>query len=286
MTATTNGQTKKNTVVDSLRKADERWARRHSDQPSPTEYLEHLACSLPAAAVASNSNAAPSMTDAEASRLREQVVAAENNAATRRAELDQARAQIGELQQQLEATHATTEQRVTDLRTELGRHVDAQETRAKRAESERDKLGEQLDLERIQVGELRKECENQQRQVAEIHGVLESARRERDQVAEQLAEARSHTCEPADKTEYLRAQIATLEADKAKSAKLIRELRADYDGLASDNKDMADQLAAAHAQRDSVTDHRCVWQWHGPDEPIKPCTCGRPVPRYELREVG
>lgn len=219
MTATTNGQTKKTTVVDSLRKADERWARRHSDQPAPSEYLEHLACSLPAAAVASNSDAAPSVTDAEVARLREQVVAAENNAAARLAERNEARAEVEQLLQQIQA-----EQRETNRAT----------------------------------------------------GALESARRERDQLSEQLASVRDETNrEPVNEAEEIRHQ-----------AKLIKELRADYDALVVDNKDMADRLAAAQAQRDSVTDHRCVWQWHGPDEPVKPCTCGRHAPRYELREVS
>lgn len=213
--AAANAQKQQTTVVDNLRRADQRWARRNADQPAAPEYLEHLACSLQALVVPSNGNGDPSTSDAETSRLREQVVAAESNAAARRAELDQARAEI-----------------------------------------------------------------------ESIRGALESARRERDQVAEQLAEARSHTCDPADKTEHLRAQIGTLEADKAKSAKLIRELRADYDSLAADNQNIADKLAAAEAQRDSATDHRCVWQWHGPDEPIKPCICGRHAPRYELREVS
>lgn len=280
MTATTNGQTKKTTVVDSLRKADERWARRHSDQPAPSEYLEHLACSLPAAAVASNSDAAPSITDTEVARLREQVVAAENNAATRRGELDQARALIDELREQAQAAEGTAEQRVNDLRTELGRHVDAQESRAKRAEAERDKFREQLTQTRAEIKELGKQSETQQRDAAENYGVLEATRLERDQLAEQLAEARAQ--KSADDGDKVREQ-----------AKLIGELRADYDAAAADTQKLADELEAMRADRDALIarvvaadQHECAWLWHGAGEPIKPCSCGRPVPRYELREVG
>lgn len=218
MAATTNGQIKKNTVVDSLRKADERWARRTNDQPAPTEYLEHLACSLPAAAVASNSNTAPSNADAETSRLREQVVAAENNAAARRAELDQARAEL------------------TDAKAEI------------------EKL-------RAAAAGPRPPTVTARKDDAEL--------------------------------EQLRARVTELEAVEADSKKLIGELRSDYDAAVDDTQKVADQLSLVSAERDrlaerlgAATSHRCTWQWHGPEEPVKPCTCGRPVPRYEIQEIS
>lgn len=244
--AATNGRKQQNTVVvDKLRSADQRWARRNSDQPAAEEYLEHLACSLENLPAPSNSDGEPTISDTEAARLREQVVAAENNAATRRAELDQARAEIDELRTQAETERATAEQRVTDLRAELGQHIDAQVRRA------------------------------------------EGTERERDQLATQLTEARK--------------AIPEKERDQAK---LIRQLRADYDAAVADHQKAAGEiaeelagvrteLAAMQTERDQLaerlgaaTSHRCTWRWHGPDEPIKPCSCGRPVPRYELHEVG
>lgn len=289
--AATNGTKQQASALALLKRADSRWARDRADDPAAPEYLEHLATYLQP--VAPNKDATPPVDERELTMLREQAASAENTAAARRAELDQARAQVDELRQQLQAADEEDE-RLNDLRTELQKHVDAQERRAKKAETERDKLGEQLDLERIQVGELRKECENQQRQVAEIHLAMESARRERDQVAEQLAEARNHTCPaPAGDTEALNARIAELKKEALDNIKLIGDLRADYDAAAADTQKLADDLETMRADRDALvarvvaTDqHHCTWQWHGPDEPIKPCSCGRAAPRYELREVS
>jgi chromosome segregation ATPase len=218
----TNG-TKPASIVAVLQRADSRWAKDQASDPADPDYLHHLATYLEPVA---ENIAEPPVDEHDLAMLREQVTAAETNAAARRAELDQARAEIDELRQQLDTAHATAEQRVADVRAELGRHADAQERRAERAEREL---------------------------------------QQRDEASQQKNE------EPAK----LREQ-----------AKLIRQLRADYDALVVENEKIADQLAAAQAQRDSALDHRCVWQWHGPDEPIKACTCGRTVPRYELREIN
>lgn len=118
--------------------------------------------------------------------------------------------------------------------------------------------------------------------------------REQAAAAETNAAARRAELDQARaEIEQLREQVDTQSApepaDPAKlreQEKLIRKLRADYDEIAADNEKLADQLAAARTQRDGVINHTCSWQWHGADEPIKPCACGRPVPRYELREVG
>ena len=221
----TNGNKQHTTVVDKLRTADQRWARRNSDQPATPEYLEHLACSIQTVAVPSNGDGEPPISDAEAARLREQVVAAENNAAARRAELDQARAEIVEVREAFDAEH---------------------------------------------------------HEAMRATGALESARRERDQLAEQLAEASKTVQNPPVDLEKGREQ-----------AKLIRQLRADYDAVAGELTGARTELAAMQTERDhlaerlgAATSHRCTWRWHGPDEAIKPCSCGRPVPRYELHEVG
>lgn len=234
MAATNASKQQTAAVVDKLRSADQRWARRNNDQPAADEYLEHLACSLGNLTAPSTNKSAPTTPDTDAARLREQVVAAENNAAARRAELDQARAELEELRQQVETA---------------------------------------------------------QREATRAIGALESARRERDQLAEQLTEARKTTPEPVVDLEKVREQ-----------AKLIGQLRADYNTAVADHHKTTDELASARTElavlqteRDQLaelakrlgdTGHNCSWQWHGPDEPIKPCSCGRPVPRYELREVG
>jgi chromosome segregation ATPase len=218
-----------------LKRADSRWAKDRADDPAPVEYLQHLATYLQP--VAPNADAAPAVDERELNMLREQAAAAETNAAARRAELDQARAQIDELSQQVETEH---------------------------------------------------------REALRAIGALESARLERDQLAEQLAEARNHTCPaPADDTEQQTARIAELETAAIENIKLIGELRADYDAAAADTQKLADELAAMRADRDALVarvvaadQHHCTWQWHGPDEPVKPCSCGRAAPRYELREVS
>lgn len=175
--AATNGNKQQTTVVDKLRTADQRWARRNSDQPAAAEYLEHLACSLTALVAPSTSDGEPSISDADVTHLR--------------AELDQARAEIEELRQQATPT-------------------------------------------------------------------------------------------PTVEPEKVREQ-----------ARLIRQLRDDYDAAASELAGVRTELSAMQTERDQLaerlgaaTSHRCTWKWHGPDEPINPCSCGRPVPRYELHEVG
>lgn len=227
MAATNASKQQTAAVVDKLRSADQRWARRNNDQPAADEYLEHLACSLGNLTAPSTNKSAPTTPDTDTARLREQVVAAENNAAARRAELDQARAELDELRSQVETEH----------------------NEALRATS-----------------------------------ALEAIRRERDELAEQLATA----LHAAPEIDLVKVQ---------EQAKLIRQLRSDYDAAIADNEKAANDLTAVQAERDhfakrlteraeTARTHKCSWQWHGPDEPIKPCSCGRQVPRYELREVG
>jgi septal ring factor EnvC (AmiA/AmiB activator) len=209
----TNGTTTAS-VVAVLKRADGRWAKDNAGEPAEDTYLEFLATYLQP--VVHPAAAAPAVDDRERNRLREQAAAAERSAAKRKAELDQAQAEIAELRQQTEIT---------------------------------------------------------QQEVVRATAALESVRRERDQLTEQLAATSAQSGSGDD--EDVRGQ-----------ATLIRKLREDYDALAAENQNLADQLAAALAQRNSIADHRCTWQWHGPDEPIKPCTCGRTAPRYELREVS
>lgn len=290
--AATNGTKQQASALALLKRADSRWARDRADDPAAPEYLEHLATYLQP--VAPNKDATPPVDERELTMLREQAASAENNAAARRAELDQARAEIESLRGQIQEAGAATKQRLEDQRLELQKHIDTQESRAERAERTLKDRGKLLEQYRTEVGDLRKECENQQRQVADIRLALESARRERDQFAEQLAEAREHTCPaPAGDTEALNARIAELKKDALENIKLIGELRADYDAAAADTQKLADELEAMRADRDALvarvvaTDqHQCAWQWHGPDEPVKPCSCGRAAPRYELREVS
>lgn len=215
--AATNGRTRvPATVLDVLRRADQRWAQKQSDEPAADEYLKHLAQFVQPVV---GDTPAPQVDERELTRLREQAAAAEQNAAARRAERDE---------------------------------------------------------ERAEVEQLRAQVETLQREAVRAVGALESTRRERDQLNEQLTEARA--TDPRE---------TVVESGKVREQeKLIRQLRADYDALAADNQKMADQLAAARSQRDGVVEHRCTWQWHGPDEPMRPCECGRPVPRYELREVS
>lgn len=150
------------------------------------------------------------------------------------------------------------------------------ESNAAARRAERDQARGELDQVRAEIEQMRQALDAEHREAMRAVGALEATRRERDQLAEKLAAARDATNpEPAADAEQV-----------SKQAKLIKQLREDYDYIAADNQKIADQLAAAQAQRDSVTDHRCSWAWHGPDEPVKPCTCGRSAPRYELREVG
>lgn len=227
---TTNG-TKQVSVAAALKRADQRWVKDQEADPADPDYLNHLATFLQPVVKAEDVKPAG---ERDLTLLREQAAAAETNAAARRAELDQARAEIEKLRQQAEtAQHEAT------------RSTDA----------------------------------------------LESARRERDQLAEQLTEARKTAPEPMVDLEKVREQ-----------ARLIGQLRADYDAAITDHQkttaelagvraDLAvlqterDQLAEA-AKRLGETAHNCTWQWRGPDSPIEPCKCGRPVPRFELREVG
>jgi chromosome segregation ATPase len=227
MAATNASKQQTAAIVEKLRNADQRWARRNNDQPAADEYLQHLACSLGNPTAPSTGKSAPTTSDADVTRLREQVVAAENNAAARRAELDQARAELDELRSQVETEH---------------------------------------------------------NEALRATGALEATRRERDDLAEQLATA----LQTASDIDLVKVQ---------EQAKLIRQLRSDYDAAVADNEKTANELAAAQAERDhfakrlteraeTAKTHKCSWQWNGPDEPIKPCTCSRPVPRYEIREVG
>lgn len=275
--AATNGTQQQASALALLKRANSRWAKDNADDPAPDGYLEHLATFLQP--VAPSADAAPPVDDRDLNLLREQVAAAENNAAARRAELDQARAEIESLRGQIQEAGAATEQRLEGQRLELQKHIDTQESRAERAERTLKDRGKLLEQTRTEVGDLRKECETQQRQVAEIHLAMESARRERDQLAEVLAATPNR--QEGD-TEQLREQ-----------AKLIGELRADYDAAAADTQKLADELQAMRADRDALVarvvaadQHECAWQWHGPDEPVKPCSCSRPVPRYEIREVS
>lgn len=145
----------------------------------------------------------------------------------------------------------------------------------------------ELDQARAEIEQLRKQAETYQREAARLTDALASARRERDQ----LAESHNTTPEPMVDLEKVREQ-----------AKLIGQLRADYNTAVADHQKTTGELASARTElavlqteRDQLAElakrlgdigHNCAWQWHGPNEPIKPCKCGRPVPRYELREVG
>jgi small-conductance mechanosensitive channel len=241
----TNG-TKPASVVTVLQRADSRWAKQKADDPAPHEYLEHLATFVQP--LVQNGHGTPATDDRDLARLREQVTAAENNAAARRTERDEARAEI----EQLRAAVEGADQRREDMRLELQRHVDAQENRAEHAEAERDQLAEQL-------------------------AMMPAPTAQADAV----------------EVQQLRDQVAELQAAGIESTKLIGELRADYDAATHDTQKLADELEAMRADRDALVarvvaadQHHCTWQWHGPDEPIKPCTCGRAAPRYELREVS
>lgn len=242
--AATNGH-KPASVVAVLQRADSRWAKEQGDDPSAAEYLEHLATFLEPVVQADK---LPAADEKDLALLREQVVAAETNATARRAERDEAQAEVD----QLRAAVEDADQRREDLRTELQRHADAQENRAKCAEAERDQLAEQLAATPAP--------------------------------ATQIDDA---------EVQQLRDQVAELRAAGIESTKLIGDLRADYDAAAADTQKLADELEAMRADRDALVarvvaadQHECTWLWHGAGEPIRPCECGRPAPRYELREVG
>lgn len=61
--AATNASKPQTAVVDKLRSADQRWARRNNDQAAAPEYLEHLACSLGNLTAPSTSKPDPAADD-------------------------------------------------------------------------------------------------------------------------------------------------------------------------------------------------------------------------------
>lgn len=136
---TTNGH-EPASVIAVLRRADQRWARRHADEPAAATYLQHLATYLQPLM----GNGAPAPDDShELNQLREQVLAATNDTAARQAELDQAHAEITELRTNL--TNAT--KLIGDLRADYDTATRDTQKLADQLEElsrERDQLANQL----------------------------------------------------------------------------------------------------------------------------------------------
>ncbi len=147
-------------VIDVLQRADQRWARRHADEPATAECLKHLATFLQPLVESCAATSAEPIDNHELTQLREQVQAATSATVRVQAELDQAHAELDRLR----AAHETA---------------------------------------------------NRDNQV--LADQIAALGRERDQLAEQLQ---------------------------------------------------------------ALTTHRCRWEWPGPDQPVKDCSCGRPYPRH------
>jgi hypothetical protein len=178
MTATTNGKPAAD-VVDVLRRADHRWATRNNDDPAPAEYLAHLAKYLEPRVVPSQSDAGPSISDAELPKLRDQLAAAEQLAVSRGAAVDQLTAELDSARTDARDLQHTAERLAVNVQN---------------ARQERDTATKQITDLTKQVGQLRADYDSAVADTGQLAGLYEQVVRERDQLAEQVAVVQAHVC--------------------------------------------------------------------------------------------
>lgn len=132
--------------------------------------------------------------------------------------------------------------------------------------------------------------------LVENTAVVPADDRELNQLREQALTATPAAAARQTELDQAHTELAGLRANLADATTLIGDLRTDYDTATRDTQKLADQLEELSRERDQLakqlriaTTHQCTWEWPGPNEPVKDCTCGRPYPRhlppFETEEV-
>lgn len=174
-----------------LRRADRAWTNRTADDPAPPEYLAHLAQYLrqhltgDTALDPAPAEPTPVVDDRELVALREQVTAAEQNAAGRRAEADQLRAENTDLRGQL----VNANEAFNEL-AKVRRQNDALNAHLAEANDDNASLADQAaDLE-----QLRANAEAATKLIGTLRADYDTVQAERDRLADELAAATVHVC--------------------------------------------------------------------------------------------
>lgn len=107
-----------------------------------------------------------------------------------------------------DATAASFDQRLDDVRAELGKHVAAQQRRAERAEQHGNELGEQILNEHRALEAVQRERDTKLAELTEALEERDQARAEVKALARRLADEQAETARLRDQVDHIRDEAA------------------------------------------------------------------------------